>query len=589
MDPAFLFTFPMDLKVRQGGVRKGARNSKGAGAGEGTLTRTRTRILSDATVVRGLLDNTPSSIANVRRMVDTDPDFITRVVDAPALLHRLQPTAVRALLEAGADVNRVDVGTGMTLLNLAVMAQDEPWVRYLLSYPVALDLAPLPALNSPLGNAVHQRAYAIVEALLDAGATCGPLVFFPKLVPPVISARLLLLDDSLSMALFERLWPFADMSARRDEYLRANLTNEKVIFIVRRAGAPTECLSRLLLATSTSMAATNATTLLIPLLRAFVDSGGDPCAIDSSGRSLFATVQVGFRGLTDYANMLESSFDVNYVRPHANGDDDTANAHLGPLRQLDHMRECALARAELLHIAWATMEPYARPLSEGYHPDAITRYTGLSAEEYLALANQPRAALVAARGITLRMLRRWYAADAGGGRLGEARARFVGMLWAYAVIACPALMLKHRVHILASGSRRLRTLRNASLQSEVHDHVTNMPIEPDEAERVVVFSCSKVWDVVTQTPPPRFCIDIVNFAQHMSVRNFRMGGALTLNGIVYDEKMVASLACAYRAYKRLDPSRETWLLAPDMAKFGRLRVSFDHRFREMVVLTQPEL
>lgn len=539
--------------------------------------------MNAATLVR---DAVADSHEDVLRRAAVDPSFMASAVDAPALIHRVGLRVARALIEAGADVNRVAEDTGLTLLNTAVLSRDEAMVRFLLSQPgVDVNLSPPPSLNPPLANAVRQQAYAIAEALLDAGATCGIRVVFPG-----EHSRLLLQDVAMPLALFERMLPLADMPARRDAYLSAMSAHmhtesvfEKMLTIIGRAGAPVNLMSALTVTLTAPVRLTDGISL-VRLLRTYVRAGGDPCVADSMGRSLFAMVLLGHRMLSEHAHLLETTFDVNYVRPMAIDDEDVSMA---PLVQMDRMRECVLMRADMLERAWAELEPFACPLAVDAHPDAITRFTGLRADAYLALAaGQSRAAIQSARGTTLRMLLRWHLKH---GHLEETRVRFWGMVWAFAVIGRPVAMLRHRLRVVAAGARRLRALRDASLQPEVSDHVTSMAVECDDAMRVRLFSGSRVWDL-DQSPPPRFCVDVVNFAQHMAVGHRRSLMAtrpsevegVTLNGIVYDGVMVTAIANAYQAYKRVDPSREAWLVAPDAADWIGLRAStFTQRYHDL--------
>lgn len=545
----------------------------------------RSFVMDDDDVVRDLMQGGPRAIANARRLASLDPGFMARVVDATALLHRLIPVAMRAMIDAGADVNVVDAGTGCTLLNAAVCARDDSAVRYLLTRPgVALDLAPPPVGNMPLANAVRMQAYDIVDALLEAGARCGPIVYGGTSGRP---SRLLLQDAAMPMATFERLLPFAELPARRDAYLRAFSASlfregvvDKVTLLVRRYGAPVGFVTSAFYAIATSPDASSRT--LVALVRAFIASGGDPCAFDAFGRSLFAAVQCSYAALADQLDILLVTFDVNFVRPGAFD----VRARLAHVDGLDRTREAILARADLLGLVWAAISPYAHPLPDT-HVDAITRYTGLAADAYLALrrGGGARARVAAARGVALRMLYRWYAASPDA-RRDEARARFWGMLCAFVVLRSPALLMWHRTRVMAAGARRLRALGGDGDVLDVLDHVTNMAVEVDDAHRVRMFCCSKVWDV-GQHPAPRFCVDVVHFAQHMSMRGrplatrMREDKCVTLNGIEYDAGVVGALARVYLDYKaRVDPGKESWVALPASARFDALRAStFEERLR----------
>jgi len=531
---------------------------------------------ADDAIVHALMHG--GSFDAVRRAIAHDDAFVARVVDARALLHHVPQAVQRELIAAGADVNVIDVHTGWTLLNAAVCERNVGWVRELLDCPgIDLDRVSFAGGNGPLANAVYLHAYDIADVLLAAGARCAPVVYVGA------RRRLLVQDMAMPEGLFTRLLPLADLPARRDAYLSAfsamlhhEGTLRKVVILGQRYGMPAEFVAIALRMLLTSPLPAVQSELPEALVRAFLDQGGDPCAMSRQGCSLFASVQRCAAMLGTQADILQMTYDVAV-------EDATV---LAQVKLLDVTRERVLVCVAMLERVWGVMAPYANPLPV-HHADAVIRYTGMTAEAYVELAihGSPRA-WHAAHGRACRMLRRWYVC-APDERLAEARVRFWGMVCAFAVLRSPAVLMRHRLRVVAAGARRMRAIRQGLILeegAEVIDHVTHMPVEVDDAGRVRMFSGAKVWDA-GQHPPPRFCVDVVHFAQHVAMRRRPLSGraeeeSLTLNGIVYDASVVGALGRAYVDYKaRVDPSKEAWVELPAAARWASLRAStFEARY-----------
>ena len=498
-------------------------------------------------------------------MCKRDGPRMARLIDAHALLFRVPVDFQPALLAAGANVNALDPVLRTSLLNMSICHNRVDAVALLMARP---DVNPnvgasrgrggcppvaLPFRNGCLGNAVRMLRYDLALALLDlpTPARTGSTFAHADGV-----YRPLLQDGGMPMDLFKRLLPFANMPAHRDNYLHtwfcarnegaADAAMPKVAHVMRHHGAS---VSFVVSATKTLCdSAKTSRNALMSLIRAAVAGGIDPCAFDDADTSMFAVLHRCARTAVEH---------VAFVNAFVSDTRERALAVKGNATVLNTVRA-----------AWNMLELYARSLPDE-HPDAVTRFTGLDAEEYLDIARRVTDAgagagagavrvASAAFQVSMRALRAWRRTHKQS-RKEELFFRYAGLLWAFRVILRPSLMLEHRVRVMARAAAHMREL--GSQAGPVIDHVTGDPVEPDNAHRCVLFSPAKVWSI-GRAPPQRFCVDVVNFARATADRAMARASVegLIMNGIHYDGASCADLMGVYRAHKaRMDPSREAWL------------------------------
>ena len=575
------------------------------------------RVDVEARLLSALLLGDEFGLRLLLAMTRRDQSSLVRLLDSQALIFRVPAAFQPTLLAAGVNVNAVDPSTRATLLNVAICQSRSDLVALILSRPgvdpnaagqAAGQAAAYPLRNGCLGNAIRLRRYDIAEQLLNIGATVdASFVNMEGMVRP------LLYDVSMDVALFERLLPFADMAQHRDVYLRffgPRMVGEPVIarkveLIVRRYGATVKFVVAVLKALCDNVKTSHEA--ILSLLRAAMAADLDPCAFDAHGRTMFSVLHACARSEAEHrafvvaiaadAEVGEEGEDAAFALPRlprlprfaarwqaVASTEEAAASTSGRPTTTDSV-------SSTIRAAWSLLEPSARVLPSE-HPDAITRFTSLSADEYLEIARKASSiararadgsggakvkaakdAVVSAFRMAMRALSRWRTRGAGGGRDGASVSsqdawlfRYVGLWWAFSVILRPSRLLAHRVRVLARARARMREM------VQVVDQVTGDEVEPDDIFRCVLFSPAKVWCAYSRrgagaarslAPPPRLCVDLVNFARASAERKRAPGQGFFLSGIHYDEESCAELMTMYYAFKaRMDPSRESWL-SPD--------------------------